>query len=86
MSEKKSLISMKKMLSEAMILGAKLSKHNYKSGLQESEGQVMKNEFDQLYLSTKQFISDSGLQQISAHDVFPVYEEIQKLANLQVKK
>ena len=51
------------------------------SGLVFLRVQHIQYEFDRLYQSTREFLEESGLTHISENQIFPVYEEIQKLAN-----
>jgi len=79
MNEKNCVEPLKNMLAQAIMVGAKLSQHDYSHDLQDPNGLFLKKEIDGLYKSTQDFLQSSGLDELSGQQVFPVYEEIQKL-------
>ena len=84
MSNKNDVDSLRSMLADAIMVGAKLAQHDYAHDLQDPKGRYMKDEIDCLYKSTQNFLNSNGLDALSAQQIFPVYEEIQQLVDKQV--
>ena len=82
MKEEKCLNALREMISEAILLGTKLSQHDYKDTLQDENGCFLKHDFDRLYESTRVFLQESSLHSLSEKQLFPLYDEIQQLSGV----
>lgn len=80
MNQETCLESLKQMLGDAIMLGMQISNHNYEGLLQDEKNQPLMDGIDRLHQSTQKFLAVSPFENVSAEQIFPLYEEIQQLS------
>lgn len=69
----------KQMIGEALFLGMKLSDNSCRGLLLDAENSHILTAIERLHQSTREFLVASSLKNVTAEQVFPLYEEIQLL-------
>lgn len=79
MDQQKFLESLRRVLAEAIILGTKLTDHDYHGVLWGPDNREVWRSLNQLHDSTASFLNASGLPGLSIDDVLPLHTEMRTL-------
>jgi len=74
----KTLTLLKSMLAQAVGLGTELQALNYAGKIHDPEAAAVRASLDRLRALTTGFLDEAGLRSVSADDVLPLFNEIQR--------
>ena len=79
MNQEECVEPFKQMIGEALLLGMKLSDNAYQGLLLDEENDHLRVAIERLFQSTREFLAASSIKNVTAEQVFPLYEEMQLL-------